>query len=86
MPTPLQRVASALGGREPGEPPKPDERTLLQVLIGAFFYGAVAGGVSVLLGSGAVSAVVFGFLIGCLFLWMDLKARSEGGGPPPPAV
>lgn len=86
MTTPFQRVRSSLGRQRPGEPPTPDERTLLQVLIGALVGGAIAGGLSALLGSGAVASVVFGFLIGCLFLWMDLKARDEAGGPPPPAV
>lgn len=86
MPSPLQRVASSLGRRSSSEPPTPDERTLLQVLIGAFVGGAIAGGLAALLGSEAISAVVFGFLIGVLFLWMDLKARNKAGGPPPPAV
>lgn len=83
MPTPLQRVASAFSRQKPGEPPTPDDRTLLQVLIGAFVGGAIAGGLSALLGSDAVAAVVFGFLIGCLFLWMDLKARGRDDGAPP---
>jgi len=86
VPTPRQRVARLLGRRSPGEAPPPGERTLLQVLIGAFFGGALAGGVAALLGSQAVSAIVFGFLIGVLFLWMDLRARDKAGGPPPPAV
>jgi uncharacterized membrane protein YfcA len=92
VPSPLQRASSSLGRRTPdgprtpGEPPTRDERTLLQVLIGAFVGGAIAGGLAALLGSEAVSAVVFGFLIGCLFLWMDLKARNKAEGPPPPAV
>lgn len=84
--SPRQRAARLLGRRSPGEPSPPDERTLLQVLIGALIGGALAGGVAALLGSQAVSAVVFGFLIGVLFLWMDLRARNRAGGPPPPAV
>lgn len=85
VPTPRQRLARPFRRRPAGEPPPPDERTLLQVLIGAFFGGALAGGVAALLGSDAVAAVVFGFLIGVLFLWMDLRAREKAGGPPPPA-
>ncbi len=85
MPGPLQRVAIALGSRRPEEDPQPDERTLLQVLIGSFVLGAIAGGVAALLGSDAVAAVTFGLLMGVLFLWMDLKARNRAGGPPPAA-
>jgi hypothetical protein len=82
MPSPLQRLAAASRRRTPdGDPPK-DERSLLQVLIGALVGGLIAGGVSALLGSGAVASIVFGFLIGVLFLWMDLRAQEQARRPP----
>jgi uncharacterized membrane protein YfcA len=82
---PLQRVASVFGSRRPEPDPRPDERTLLQVLIGSFVLGVIAGGVAALVGSDTVAAVVFGFLIGVLFLWMDLRARNRADDGPPSA-
>ncbi|MDO9409094.1 hypothetical protein [Patulibacter sp.] len=83
MRIPRQRAAPD-ADRGPGDDgPPPDPRSLLQVLIGAFVGGAIAGGLAALLGSDAVAAVVFGFLIGVLFLWMDLRAKDRAEGPPP---
>lgn len=86
MPGPLQRAAVLLGLRKPTHdaPRARDERSLLQVLLGALFGGVVAGALAALLGSGTVAAITFGFLLGLLFLWMDLKARNadDADGPP----
>lgn len=88
MPGPLQRVALYFGLRKPDpDAPRPrDERSLFQVLLGATIGGVIAGALSALLGSGTVAAVTFGFLLGLLFLWMDLKARNAQDGDEPPGA
>ncbi|MEV4421848.1 hypothetical protein AB0L40_17965 [Patulibacter sp. NPDC049589] len=90
MSNPLQRVAIYFGVRKPDDtgPPPPDDRTLLQVMLGNLIMAAIAGGISALLGSDAVEAIAFGALIYIFFLYMDLRARRkrrEGDGSPPAA-
>lgn len=71
------------GGSTGGDPPPRDERSLLPVLIGSAAGGIVAGLLAALVGSDPVAAVVFGFLIGVLWLWMDLRARGARHEEPP---
>lgn len=90
MASPVQRVATLLGLRKADgdQGPPPDDRTLLQVLLGNLFFAAISGGVSVLLGSDAVAAISFGVLIYVLFLFLDLQHRRkqrEHDEEPPPA-
>lgn len=85
MTSPRERTSTSSGVDAPArdEPPPRDGRSLLQVLIGSAFGGIVAGLLAALVGSDAVAAVVFGFLIGVLWLWMDLRARGGRDEEPP---
>jgi Flp pilus assembly protein TadB len=77
--SPLQRVAIYFGVAKPDpDAPAPrDERSLLQVMIGNLLFAFVAAGVTKLLGSDVVEAVMFGVIIYIMFLWFDLRARRK---------